>query len=133
MSSLQAGINQLIAHPKRIFLIDGLGAMLSAVLLIAVLARFEDLFGMPQKTLSFLSGIASFFAVYSISCSFFVIEKWKVYLKVILLANTSYCLLTIGVLLYFSQSLTILGLVYFLAEIGVVGILIWIERRAVYY
>lgn len=132
MSSLQAGINQLIAQPKRIFLIDGLGAMLSAVLLIAVLARFEDLFGMPQKTLSFLSGIACFFAVYSISCSFFVIERWKVYLKIIMLANAGYCLLTIGLMIYFFQSLTILGLAYFIAEISVIGIIIWIERRAVY-
>jgi len=125
-------IQSFIARPKRIFLIDGLGALLSAILLIAVLARFEELIGIPQRTLYFLSGIASFFAVYSLACSFLILERWKVYLKIILLANAGYCLLTIGVLLYFSQSLTILGLAYFLAELSVIGILIWIERRAVY-
>jgi hypothetical protein len=132
MSRLQAGINQLIAQPKRIFLIDGLGALLSAILLIAVMARFEDFIGIPQGILYLLSGIASFFALYSLACSFLVLERWRVFLKIILLANAVYCLLTIGVLLYFSQSLTILGLAYFLAELSVVGILIWIERRAVY-
>jgi len=132
MSGLQAGINQLIAQPKRIFLIDGVGALLSVILLSAVLARFEDLIGIPQRMLYLFSGIASFFTLYSLTCSFIVVERWKVYLKIIMLANTGYCLLTIGVLLYFSQSLTILGLAYFLAELCVVGILIWIERRAVY-
>jgi hypothetical protein len=132
MSRIQSLINPLIAQPKRIFLIDGLGALLSAFLLIAVLARFEDLIGIPQGMFYILSGIASFFAIYSLSCSFFVMERWKVYLKIIMLANAGYCLLTIGVLLYFSQSLTILGWVYFLAELSVIGILIWIERRAVY-
>jgi hypothetical protein len=48
-----------------------------------------------------------------------------------MLANAGYCLLTIGVLLYFIQTLTVLGWVYFLAELSVIGILIWIERRAV--
>ncbi len=125
-------IQSLIAQPKRIFLIDSLGALLSVFLLIAVLARFEELIGIPQRTLYFLAGIASFFAVYSISCSFFVIEKWKVYLKIIMLANAGYCLLTIGLMIYFFQSLTILGLAYFIAELSVVGIVIWIERGAVY-
>jgi hypothetical protein len=132
MSWIQSLISPLIVRHKRIFLIDGLGALLSAILLIAVLARFEELIGIPQRTLYFLSGIASFFAVYSLACSFLVLERWRVFLKIIMLANIGYCLLTIGVLLYFSQSLTILGLVYFLAELSVIGILIWIERRAVY-
>lgn len=131
MSNLQAGIKRLITQPKRIFLIDGLGALLSAFLLIAVLARFQEFIGIPQRILYFLAGIASFFALYSHTCSLLVVEKWKVYLKIIMLANIAYCLLTIGVILYFRQTLTILGLIYFLGEISVIGILIWLERRVI--
>jgi thiol:disulfide interchange protein len=67
---IQQLITQLSAHPKRLFLIDGLGAFLTAFMLGVVLANFESSFGMPLKTLYFLSFLAGLFCLYSFFCYF---------------------------------------------------------------
>lgn len=124
---IQQLITQLSAQPKRLFLIDGLGAFLTAFLLSVVLANFESSFGMPQKTLYFLSFLAGIFCLYSFCCYFFVASNWRPFLKVIAVANTLYCGLTLGLVFYYYQSLTLLGIVYFLGEIGVIVGLVVVE------
>ena len=47
------------------------------------------------------------------------------------MANLLYCLITIGLVFYFYQSLTILGLLYFFLEVVVIGGLVVIEWRVV--
>lgn len=105
---------------KQLFLIDGLGAVLTAVLLSQVLARFETTFGMSRDICHFLAGMAGSFAVYSLSCHCLLRENWKPYLKGIAVANTMYCLVTLGLVIYLFASLTWLGILYFLGEILVV-------------
>jgi hypothetical protein len=124
---IQQLITQLSAHPKRLFLIDGLGAFLTAFMLGVVLANFESSFGMPLKTLYFLSFLAGLFCLYSFFCYFFVSVKWRPFLKAIAVANTLYCCLTLGLVFYYYQNLTLLGVVYFLGEIGVVMSLVVVE------
>lgn len=51
--------------------------------------------------------------------------------KAIALANLTYCLLTIGLVVSFYQSLTILGILYFSGELIVIGVLSYIELSAV--
>ena len=120
-------ITQLAAHPKRLFLIDGLGAFLTAFMLGVVLSNFESSFGMPQKTLYFLSFLAGIFCFYSFCCYFFVSGNWRPFLKAIAVANTLYCCITLGLVFYYYQNLTLLGVVYFLGEIGVVMGLVVVE------
>ena len=74
-----------------------------------------------------LSAIALVFCVYSISCFFFVDQAWRPFLKAIVIANVTYCVLTLGLVVYFYPQVTILGLTYFLLEIVVVGGLVYIE------
>jgi hypothetical protein len=119
--------NQLAAHPKRLFLIDGLGAFLTAFMLGVVLANFESSFGMPLKTLYFLSFLAGVFCLYSFCCYFFVSGNWRPFLKAIAVANTLYCCLTLRLVFYYYQNLTLLGMVYFLGEIGIVMGLVVVE------
>lgn len=57
-------IGKIELEPKQLFLIDGLGAILSAILLGLVLVRFERIFGIPSSTLYFLAIIPIFFAIY---------------------------------------------------------------------
>jgi hypothetical protein len=116
-------------NPKKLFLIDSIGALLSAILLGLVLARFENIFGMPPKTLYALSFIACIFSIYSFLCFSGKIENWRPYLKIIAIANLLYCLLTIGLIIYFYQKLTVLGLIYFVLEIIIITILAMIELK----
>lgn len=48
------------ANPKKLFQIDGLGAILSAILLGIILVRFERFFGIPVSTLYFLASLLYF-------------------------------------------------------------------------
>lgn len=116
-------------NPKRLFLLDGLGALLSALFLGVLLANFEEMFGMPPNVLYRLSLLACVFAVYSLWCSFFAVGKWSLLLRVIAIANLLYCCLTIGCVVVFSQHLTLLGIVYFVLEVMVIGVLITIELK----
>ena len=120
-------INTIIFKHKKLFLIDCLGALLSAFLLGVVLMNFESTFGMPRKELYFLSIIAFLLATYSFMCYFFIKRNWKFYLKIIAFANLLYCFLTIGLMLYFCKELTNYGFIYFVSEVIIVITLAIIE------
>ncbi len=112
---------------KKLFLIDGLGALLTALLLSQVLARFESVFGMPREILWGLAGMAGCFAIYSFLCHLFIEENGKPYLKGIAAANTIYCITTLGLVIYLKESLTYLGVAYFIGEIVIILILVRLE------
>ncbi|RQO30148.1 hypothetical protein DBR32_11220 [Taibaiella sp. KBW10] len=101
---------------KRLFLMDGLGALLTAFLLFVILRPFEAHFGMPQATLTMLSLIALAFCIYGITCFFFVKNNWRPFLQVISIANLLYVCVTLGLVLYYDARLTVLGFMYFLLE-----------------
>lgn len=125
--SFQQILNKI--NPKKFFLIDSIGALLSAFLLGVVLTRFEDTFGMPQKVLYWLSFMACVFSAYSFFCYIGIKGNWKPYLKIISVVNLLYCCLTMTLVIYFFQKLTVPGMLYFILEIIVVTILALIELK----
>jgi hypothetical protein len=124
-------LSRLINNPKTIFLIDGFGALLTAIILLAILMPFQDFFGMPKDILTFLSLIALAFAIYSFCCYFFLIGNWKPFLFGISIANFLYCCLTLGLVYFFYSELTVLGVGYFLAEVVVVMGLVLVEWKLI--
>jgi hypothetical protein len=70
-------LNKITSNPKLLFLIDGVGALLSAFLLGVVLASAETTFGMPSKTLYFLATLACLFALYSFWNHVRFNENWR--------------------------------------------------------
>jgi len=116
---------------RKVFLIDGIGAVITTLLLGLVLAQLESLFGMPVNILYLLAGIAATFAIYSISCYWLLKNNWSVFLKGIALANITYCLLTTALVAYFHHSLTWLGIAYFVGEIIIVLSLVQIELKTI--
>lgn len=117
---------------KNLFLIDGLGALLSAFLLGIVLVYFESSFGMPRAGLYFLSGIACILATFSLTNYFLIKETRKLYLKLIGYANLLYCCLTLALTLYFYHEITVLGVIYFLGELSIIVTLAAVELRIAY-
>jgi cobalamin biosynthesis protein CobD/CbiB len=130
MNRLPVFIQKLISNPRRLFLLDGLGAFLTGLLLLAIGANFEPVFGVPKRVVYPLAIIAFLFFMYSGSC-FLAVKRWRPYLTGIALANLSYCAASIAVLFYHRQHVTILGWGYFLTESAVVGSLVAIELAAV--
>jgi len=96
----------------------------------AILTHYSDYFGMPKAMLYVLASIACLFAIYSFSCHHSFKSNWPLSLKGIIIANIAYCCLTLGLLIYYSQSITVLGWAYFLLEIVVVLALVSVEVKA---
>jgi hypothetical protein len=115
--------------PKNIFLIDGVGALVTALIIYFILNPYNEYIGVPSEVLMPLSLVAFVFCVYSISCFFLVKHYWQPFLTIIIAANSLYCLTTIGVLLYYQKTVTALGLVYFVGEIIVIGTLVLVEMK----
>lgn len=116
-----------ISTPTLIFLIDGIGAIVSILFLGGILATFETHFGMPKHILYMLCGMAVFFATYSMTCYFFLKKRFSFYLKGIILLNTLYCGLTISLIFHYYPQLTQLGIIYFILELIVIFTLILFE------
>jgi hypothetical protein len=112
---------------RQLFLIDGIGALVSTVSLGVLLVQFNVYIGMPIPVLYLLAGIAALFALYSWSCFFFLKQNKPAYLRAIALANLSYACLTTGLMVYYASLLTPLGFGYFIIEILILFGLVYIE------
>jgi hypothetical protein len=122
-------INELKLNPRKLFLIDCLGALASAFLLGVILVLFEEFIGMPKEVLYYLAIAACVFAVYSFFCYFHFPNNWQPFMKAIVIANLLYCLTTIGLVIFFYSQLTIFGVLYFLGELGIIFGLISLELK----
>lgn len=114
-------LQRFTARPKQLFLLDGAGALLTAFLLGIVLVRFEPMFGMPAPVLISMAVTACFFAAYSFTCAFLAGSNWGTLLRIIATANLMYCAVSLALMVYYYPLLTVLGLVYFVGEIVIVG------------
>jgi len=120
----------LALNTRYIFLIDGLGAVITAFFLFAVLRPFETYFGMPKDVLEVLSLIALFLAMYSFACFLFYDKISPKYLLPIIIANTSYSLLTAVMVFFNFNRLTFLGFSYFVVEIVIICGIVYFELEA---
>lgn len=127
--SFQSLINWFSRNLKQLFLIDAIGAAVTAYFIGIVLVKFDAYFGMPRQVLYVLATIALIFWVYSTCCYLFIKRNFKPFLKLIIFANLLYCCLTIALLFFYFKQLTILGFVYFIGEILVIVGLVLIEKR----
>ncbi|WP_440069444.1 hypothetical protein [Tenacibaculum discolor] len=114
-------------NPKKLFLIDGLGAVLSAFLLGIVLVKFESIIGIPPSTLYFLAVFPLLFATYDFYCYRKKHNNLKFFLEGIAVANLLYCCFSVGVTLYHLKTITYLGWIYILAETLIILILLSFE------
>jgi hypothetical protein len=115
---------------KSIFLIDAIGAITTAFLLMVVLRTFNQYIGLPKETLSQLSMIALLLAIYSACCFVFANKDSQKLLKPIIGANLAYCILTIGLLFFHKNSVTAWGGIYFIGEVVVILGLVYLEINA---
>jgi hypothetical protein len=103
---------------RTLFLIDGLGALVSAALL-SLMALMPHIAGMPASILWPLALIAVLFAVYSLSCYALRPRRQPLLLALIAIANLSYCALTFWFVRAHYAGLTALGLCYFVGEMAI--------------
>lgn len=118
---------KIFQSPRKLFLVDALGALLTALTLGIVFTNSQEYIGMPRAILISLSLIAVIFCIYSASCFLLLKSNWKPYLKAIAISNLLYCITTAILIFILFHQLTIIGLLYFIGEIIVVGVLVYFE------
>ena len=111
------------------FLVDGIGAVLSTGATATILLALQPWFGMPRATLLWLTFMAAAFAVYSMTCwsRRAPLAPW---LPIVMVANLAYCGFLAVSMVRHAAVLTPVGFAYFAAEICIiVGVVVY-ERRA---
>lgn len=127
MTRIKKLTSQLAKKPRALFLIDSIGALITALVLFTVLRNLHAYFGLPQSVITILFSIASCFCFYSATCLIFLKKKWMLFLRIISFANILYCFLTIVFLFIYHRGVTILGFTYFLTETAVIFTLAYVE------
>lgn len=124
---------KLNIYPQKIFLIDFLGALISALFLGLVLPRFQSYIGMPLSILYWMAAFAVILALYGITAYILSRASWKSFLKVLILGNSSYLIFSLICLIHYRSLITPLGWIYFFLEKVVLVILLRIESKQIQY
>ena len=121
--------NGIVHQPKAIFLIDGLGAFLSAAMLFIIFKFFVGAFGLDANILRLLSAIAFVMSCFSLAVYFLVKDNLPFLLRTIGIINLVYCFLTVAIaFIHFSQ-IIILAVIYFFVELVLIVFLAILELK----
>jgi hypothetical protein len=127
--AFQRLVEKICLNPKRLFLIDAFGAVISASLLGVILVKLEDIFGIPLPAFCLLALLPIGFALYDFYCFINIKENIGLFLKGIAYANLLYCCISLGLAFYHYVKITYLGWTYIVLEIFMVTALAMLELR----
>ena len=125
---MQPWITYFTNHPRKLFLTDGLGAGVSTLAYL-VLSRFPTFTGLPETILVSLGLLAATYATISLGAAGGNTRRPAPILRLVATANTLHCALVIGLLIAHREILTGWGLAYFIGEMAIVGVLVFLEVR----
>jgi len=126
---MQNLINNFQQEPRRLLLVDALGALLSAALLYFLLMPHADLIGLPQKHINGLAIGALCLMAYDLIARIVYTAERRWTIAGIALLNTLYCVTTLGLLALHYPTITLLGWGYFLGESAIIVVLVYLEWR----
>ncbi len=115
--------------PRRVFLTDALGALLTTAILAGGLMPLRTYLGLDAATLYGLAALVSLLFVYSLTIFWIRPRRWVPFLRIIALANASYCLITLSILGLRHAEITALGYAYFIGEALLIATIAWTEWR----
>lgn len=128
-ANIKSAVDYFSGKPEKLFLLDGSGAALTTCSLFFVVRNYNDYFGMPANMLTYLAAVGLVYCAYSMSCYFLLNGHWTFYLRIIAIGNFLYCVLTMTFLYACCDSLTRMGLAYFLGEMLIIAVLAYLELR----
>jgi hypothetical protein len=128
-TTLNKIINHLAEKTNKLFLIDSLGAFLTAFFLFVFIRPYIEYFGMPKTILNNLSLTAIFFWVYSTTCLVFHKGLSPTFITIIGCANLLYCGWIALLIIKYLNQLSIIGVIYFFIELVIIICLSLIELK----
>jgi hypothetical protein len=126
---LNSVIQKLAQQPKLVFLIDGVGAGISAAVLLAVIQPFPVFWGIPSHVVTALVLPAILLALFSGGCYLFLKNNFGPLIRFVAVANLAYCLLVLVLALQYASVLTIMGKAYTVIELFIIGTLVYLELK----
>jgi len=114
-------------RPKQLFLVDGIGALISAIMIGVVLVHLRDLIGLNITALYFLASFPILFSILDLYFYFSPDKYSKLGLKLMATLNSFYCILSISTILFHGARITTLGWIYVIVEIVILLLLIKLE------
>ena len=126
---IQKAVHFFTDHPSRLFLLDGIGATLSAALLLLLHFVFQVTNGLPPLIVYALGAAALFLSAYSLTCSWLLRRCHARYLRVIALLNGTYLLTVCILLVLYCSRLHPILIICFILESVVLGFLIYLELK----
>jgi len=97
----------MIFSPKDVFRLDGLGAMASLTFHL-IIAYNVSTFGMPRQVVLYLSIFPALLMPFSLYHAYRLPQDWRPSLKLVIIAKLIFCFISIGVIGYYFDSLTML-------------------------
>lgn len=115
--------------PRKLFLLDAIGALITSLILYLIIRQHALLFGvLPSASLK-LSIIALVLSAYSFGCHFIVKKNHSRFLNTLATANIPYLITTLVLLTQFYERITNLGVLYFAIEAVIIVMLAMVEFR----
>jgi hypothetical protein len=119
-----------ILSGRKLILVDAIGAMVSAILLL-IPYSFEEVFGMPKGSVSIFISLAAVYCIYSTTVFFIASNNWKIYLLILASLNIGYCMFTMYCIFNYWASITVFGAIYFGVEVLIIMTLAFLELKLV--
>ena len=116
-----------ISNPKKLFILDAFGAILSAFLLGYLLVELQSLFGIPAKILYILALMPVIFSFYDFYCITKKNNELGYFMKVLAILNFTYCCISMSFAFFHRETITFLGWSYLIIEILIILCLSTIE------
>jgi hypothetical protein len=115
-------------NERNIFLVDGIGASLSAIFTGILLPLVSEWVGLPSWLLYNLALFPIVFGIFSFVCYFKVKTIKPILLLMIITANLIYCAISFAICNSFS-GITIWGKIFLLSEIPIILIVVALEIK----
>lgn len=115
-------------NERNIFLLDGIGALVSAIFTGLILPVFSERIGMPSWIMHCLALLPLTYSFYSLGC-FWLAKKTRPFmLKIIIIANLFYCLVS-GLIIFKYIGITGWGRLALACEIFIIFVVVSIEIK----
>ena len=118
-----------VQKPATLLLVDGFGALLTGLTLLFVAFYAPSWFGLPEEALVRLGSCAICIAACSVSFGTVLRAQWQRWLSKVWIVNLLYVLVVAALLIGRRGELTTLGLAYFVAEAGIILLLVAMEIK----
>lgn len=109
-------VARFASNPRQLFLFDSLGGLLSAAAPLLILWKFESHLGLPRELLLAMSITGFLYSTYSLLCALRIKSRWNFFLKILVVANSTYLLALMAYTVIHFSTLSQLGLAYLLVD-----------------